>query len=93
MNTSNDEHLVCRIIDINVAADGVYAIDYTVDIEQEQYFNRKTLFLRTMLNDDKRLSQVDVLSYRGRLVDIVMSEGRILSIRELEESDLDDTQT
>jgi hypothetical protein len=75
-------HLVCRITDVNVVANGVYAIDY---VEQEKSINRKTLYLRTMLTGDKRLSQLDVLSYRGRLVDIVMREGKIVDIRELEE--------
>jgi hypothetical protein len=79
--TEDGEHLVCRITDINVAATGVYAIDY---VEQEQYVNRKTLFVRNVFNEGKRLSQVDVLAYRGRLVDVVMSQGRITSIRELD---------
>jgi hypothetical protein len=79
---NNDEHIVCRIIDVDALADDVYAIRY---VEQEKPINRKTLFLRTMLTDDKRLSQVDVLSYRGRLVDITMREGKIVDIRELEE--------
>jgi hypothetical protein len=79
---SNVGHIICRITDVNVVADGVYAIRY---VEQEKSINRKTLFLRTMLAGDKRLSQVDVLSYRGCLVDITMREGKIVDIRELEE--------
>jgi hypothetical protein len=74
-------HLVCRITDVNVVANGVYAIDY---VEQEKSINRKTLFLRTMLTGDKRLSQVDVLSLRGCLVDIAMREGKIVDIQELD---------
>jgi ribosomal protein S1 len=76
------EHLVCRIIDVDALADGVYAIRY---VEQEKSINRKTLFLRTMSSGDKRLSQVDVLSYKGCLVDIVMREGKIVDIQELKE--------
>jgi hypothetical protein len=79
---NNAEHLVCRIIDVDVVADGVYAIRY---IEKEKSINRKTLYLRTMSSADKRLSQLDVLSYRGCLVDITMREGKIVDIQELEE--------
>jgi hypothetical protein len=79
---SDAAHLVCRIIDVDVVADGVYAIRY---VEQDKSINRKTLFLRTMSSADKRLSQVDVLSLRGCLVDIAMSAGKIVDVQELNE--------
>ena len=92
MPKQNSEHLICRILDVSTKQTHqgiVYVIEYVEvgDIDEvtgDEYLNRKMMYLRSIYNDDKPVSDAQLLGYRGHLVDIRMSKGKIYSIRELD---------
>ena len=81
----DSEHLICRIVGVSRSQklEDVRVIKYVEvgDIDDEtgdEFLNRKTMYAGSVYTD------AQMLGYRGHLVDIRMSKGKIYAIRELD---------
>ena len=82
----DSEHLICRIDDVSTKQTHqgiVYVIEYVEvgDIDDEtgdEFLNKKIMYVGSVY------TEAQMLGYRGHLVDIRMSKGKIYVIRELD---------